>query len=82
MEEYGVWLKSECTRLVVREIDKLIEEIKEVVTNGSLLQEKDTSKISLDFTLALGQIEGLRMAVDTIKDVKSILEDSEEGNGN
>lgn len=79
MEEYGVWLQSGCTRLVVREIDKLIEEIKEVVTNGSLLQEKDTSKISLDFTLALGQIEGLRMAVDTIKDVKSIVEES---NGN
>mgnify|MGYP001615719393 CR=1 FL=1 len=75
MEEYGAWLQSECTRSVIKSINELIEEIKEVVTNGSLLQEKDTSKISLDFTLALGQIEGLRMAVDTIKDIKSILEE-------
>lgn len=82
MEEYGAWLQSECTRMAIRAIEELIEEIKEVVTNGSLLQEKDTSKISLDFTLALGQIEGLRMAVDTIKDVKSIIEESEESNGN
>lgn len=81
MEEYGPWLQSECTRMVIRAIEELIEEIKEVVTNGSLLQEKDTSKISLDFTLALGQIEGLRMAVDTIKDIKSIIEDLEGRNG-
>lgn len=61
---------------MLRELTNIVEEIKEVVTNGSLLQEKDAGKISLDFTLALGQIEGLRMAIDTIKDISSIVEEN------
>lgn len=47
-----------------------------------MLQEKDANKISLDFTLALGQIEGLRMAVDTIKDISSIVEEDINNGGN
>lgn len=76
MEDYGVWLNNGCTKILFREINNIIDEIKEVVTNGSLLQDKDVSKISLDYTLALGQIEGLQMAVDTIKDIKTIVEES------
>lgn len=81
MQEWNSWLNGGNIKVVVKEINELIEEIREVVTNGSLLQEKDASKIAIDFTLSLGQIEGLRMAIDTIKDIKSIVE-SEEDNGN
>ena len=81
MEEWSAWLNSECTRTVLKSIKGTIEEIREVATNGSLLQEKDTNKIAIDYTFTLGQLEGLRMAIDTIKDIKSIIEDSEERNG-
>lgn len=74
MEEWSAWLNSECTRTAIKAINETIEEIREVATNGSLLQEKDTNKIAIDYTFTLGQLEGLRMAV-------SIIDDLEERNG-
>lgn len=66
---------------MLRELNNLTEEIREVVTNGSLLQERSTGKIALDFTLSLGQIEGLKMAIDTIRDIQFIVDEKvyEEG---
>lgn len=74
MEEWSAWLNSEYTRTAIKAINETIEEIREVATNGSLLQEKDTNKIAIDYTFTLGQLEGLRMAV-------SIIDDLEERNG-
>ena len=55
-----------------------MEELKDSVTNGSHIQEKDTNKIALDFTYSLGQIDGIREAIEMIKDISSIGEEENE----
>ncbi len=70
MHDWNSWLNSSNTIIVLKAINERKEELKEVVTNGCLLQEKNTDKIALDFTLTLGQIEGLGMAIDLIKEIE------------
>jgi DNA helicase TIP49 (TBP-interacting protein) len=84
VERLNCWLNSNETRLVVNRIKEASEEIKEIVSDGTLLQEKSAEKISLDYTYALGQVEGLRMSIQLIKDISSILdeESEEESDGN
>lgn len=53
--------------------------LKEAVTNGSLLQEKSSEKISLDYTYTLGQIEGMNTVIEMIKDAPSYLEEDNKG---
>lgn len=44
--------------------------MKEAITDGSHLQEKDVNKISLDYTYSLGQLDGMRSAIEMIRDIK------------
>lgn len=56
-----------------------MEYIKGLVTDGSHIQDKSVEKIALDYTYSLGQIDGIRDAIQMIMDIKEI---SEEESGN
>ena len=77
MEEWNSWLVSSNTRMVMKAIKETMEELRELITNGSHIQDKDTGKIALDYTYSLGQLEGMRIAIETIEDIKSIVEERE-----
>lgn len=74
MNDWSLWLGSNETRAAINLINKYISELKETVTNGSHIQEKDTNKIALDFTYSLGQIDGLRMAIELVNDIEQEIE--------
>lgn len=82
MNDWNSWLNSSETRAAIKILNEAVEELKESVTNGSHIQEKDTNKIALDFTYSLGQIDGIREAIEMIKDISSILEEEEKESGN
>lgn len=59
-------------------LSEFTEELKEAITDGSHLQEKDTGKISLDYTYSLGQLAGMKRAIEIMKDISSILDEEKE----
>lgn len=65
---------SSCLKTTIKEA---IEELREFITEGSYIQDKNIEKISLDYTFTLGQIEGLRLAIDLIKE-EEIVRDNRE----
>lgn len=75
VERLNCWLNSDETRLAIRYLNEDLQDLKEVITNGSYLQDKSVEKISLDYTYTLGQIDGLTMAIELIKDISSIVEE-------
>lgn len=70
MNDWNLWLNSNETRTAVKILNEAVEELKDSITNGSHIQEKSTEKISLDYTYSLGQIDGIREAIQMIKDIK------------
>jgi hypothetical protein len=69
MQDWTYWLNSNNTIIAIKTIEEAIDELKDAVTNGSHILEKDTNKIALDVTYSLGQIEGLKLAIELIKDI-------------
>lgn len=74
-EKLNYWLNSDETRLVIKYLNEDLAELKEIITSGTYLQDKSTEKISLDYTYSLGQIDGMKMAIDMIKDISSIVDE-------
>lgn len=79
MQDWNSWLNSNETRKAIQLLRETEDDLKESIADGSHILEKDTNKIALDFTYSLGQLDGLRMAIQMIKDIKSL---TEEDNGN
>lgn len=52
-----------------------MEGISEIISEGSHIQEKSVEKIALDYTYSLGQIDGLRLAIQTLKEIEEIVGD-------
>jgi hypothetical protein len=77
VHDWNSWLSSNETRTAIRLLSETAEEIKESITDGSHIQEKDTNKISLDYTYSLGQLDGLRMGIQMIKDIKEIIDEEQ-----
>lgn len=80
MNDWNLWLGSNETRNALRILNEAAEELKEAITDGSHLQEKDVNKISLDYTYSLGQLDGVRKAIEMIKDIADLVEGEESGN--
>ncbi len=81
MNDWHLWLSSNETRKAIKILNDTAEELRELITNGSHIQDKSIEKISLDYTYSLGQLDGLREAVQMIRDIKEIV-DEENDNGN
>ena len=69
MSDWSLWINCKETRIVLAAIKELADEIKEIITDGSHLLEKDTQKISLDYTYSMGRLDGLREALEAIDDL-------------
>ncbi len=70
MNDWNLWLGSNETRTALKLIKEATEELKELISNGSHIQEKSIEKITLDYTYSLGQM---------IKDIESIVEEEKSG---
>lgn len=70
MEEWHLWLGSSNTRTMLKLLKETTEELRELITDGSHIQEKDTGKIALDYTYSLGQLEGMRILISIIEDIE------------
>lgn len=81
MNDWQSWLSSSETRTAIKILNETTEELRELVTNGSHIQDKSIEKISLDYTYSLGQLDGLREAVRMILEIADIV-DEEIDNGN
>ena len=55
-----------------------MDELAELIVNGSHIQEKSTDKIALDYTYSLGQLDGMRTAIGVIKEIKELVEQENE----
>ena len=74
MQDWNSWLGSSETRTVVRILRETTEELRDLITDGSHIQEKSTGKIALDYTYSLGQLDGMRTVIGMIEDIASIVE--------
>lgn len=75
MQEWNLWLSSNETRTALKTIKEATEELRDLITDGSHLQEKSTGKIALDYTYSLGQLAGMRTVIEMIEDIAAIMED-------
>lgn len=62
---------------MLKKIRELTEDLRDVITDGSHLQEKKADAIALDFTYSLGQLDGMRTVINTIEDIKSLEEEND-----
>lgn len=76
MEEWNIWLSSGNTRAVLKTLKESTEELRDLITDGSHIQEKSTGKIALDYTYSLGQLDGMRTVINIIEDIALIMEES------
>ena len=76
MEDWRMWLSSDNTRKVLKTLKETTEELRDLITDGSHIQEKSTGKIALDYTYSLGQLDGMRTIIGMIEDIQSIVEES------
>jgi len=76
VEEWNMWLSSGNTRAVLKTLKESTEELRDLITDGSHIQEKSTGKIALDYTYSLGQLDGMRTVINIIEDIALIMEES------
>ncbi len=81
MQDWNSWLASSNTRTALKLLKEATEELRDLITDGSHVQDKRTDKIALDYTYSLGQLDGMRTVIEMIEDVASIAEE-EMYNGN
>ena len=81
MIDWHLWLSSTETRKTVKILKETAEELRDLITDGSHIQDKDTGKIALDYTYSLGQLDGMRTVIGMIEDIKSIVESEEDNHG-
>lgn len=81
MQDWNMWLNSNETRTAIRILNETTEELSELISNGSHIQEKSIDKIALDYTYSLGQLDGMRTVIQMLRDIKDIV-DEENSSGN
>ena len=69
VNDWRLWLNSNETRTMLSMIQEAVSELKEMVTDGSHILEKQTGKIALDYTYSLGQLDGMRTIINMIETV-------------
>ena len=79
MNDWNLWLGSSSTRTVLKILKESTEELRDLITDGSHIQEKSTGKIALDYTYSLGQLDGMRTIIGMIEDIKNIIEEEDNG---
>lgn len=77
MNDWNCWLNSNETRTALRILKETIDELRDAITDGSHIQEKDTNKIALDYTYSMGQLDGLRMGIEMIVEIKELTKEEE-----
>lgn len=70
MNDWNSWLSSSETRVALNQIKEAIEELRDIITDGSHLVEKDTDKISLDYTYSIGKLAGMRNILEMLEEMK------------
>lgn len=75
MNDWHLWLNSNETRTAIKTLEEILEELKETLSDGSHLQEKSAEKIALDVTYTVGQIDGMRNMIETLKEIAEIVDD-------
>lgn len=78
MNDWRLWLGTKETQVAIKTITEETNELAELITNGSHLQEKSIDKIALDYTYSLGQLDGMRKVIQMIKDISEIVDDSDD----
>jgi len=68
LDNWSAWLNSSNTIAALRKIKEATEELRDLITDGSHLQEKSTEKIALDYTYSLGQLDGMRTVINMIEE--------------
>ena len=82
MHDWNSWLGSNETRKALKILKETTEELRDLITDGSHIQDKQTGKIALDYTYSLGQLDGMRTIINMIEDIKDIVNEMEEDRGN
>ena len=75
MQDWNCWLGSNETRTALKILKETTEELAELISNGSHIQEKSIDKIALDYTYSLGQLDGMRTVIQMIRDIKELVEE-------
>lgn len=75
MNDWNLWLGSNETRTAIRILKEATEELRDLITDGSHLQEKRIDSVALDYTYSVGQLDGMRKVISMIEDIEE--EDSE-----
>ena len=77
MHDWNSWLSSNETRKTLRILNETTEELRDLITNGSHIQEKRTDRIALDYTYSLGQLDGMRTLIEMIENIREITENGD-----
>ncbi len=77
MQDWNSWLSNSNTRTVLKTLREATEELRDLITDGSHIQEKSTGKIALDYTYSLGQLDGMRTVISMIEDIASMTEEND-----
>lgn len=78
MQDWNLWLGSRNTRIVLKTLKEATEELRDLITDGSHLQEKRIDSVALDYTYSVGQLDGMRKIINMIEDISSIVDEEEE----
>ena len=79
MQDWNLWLNSSETRIALKTIKEEAEELRDIITDGSHLQEKRIDSVALDYTYSIGQLDGMRRVIQMLEDIAAIVEE-EDGN--
>lgn len=73
MSDNVLWKYSDGTKSFLAEVLKEIQEIKDDLTDGSLLLHSDNNQIVKEYALNIGKLDGLKVLVEklTINDEES-----------
>lgn len=74
MNDWSIWLNSSETRVVLNTLREATEELRDLITDGSHLQEKRVDSVALDYTYSIGQLDGMRQIINIIENIKEVLE--------
>lgn len=77
MNDWNLWLSSNETRTAISFLKEVTEELKDLIVDGSHIQEKRTDKIALDYTYSLGQLDGMRTLLGMLENIKEELSEDE-----
>lgn len=77
--DWNMWLNSSETIIAIEVLEDTLKEVESMVVDGYLLQQTTADKIAVDYAHKVGIVEGIRKAIQSIKDISTIVEES---NGN